>query len=102
MNIDDIQARLEELATELWTPDHEARELRDQIAATYRRTRGGIFAIDLEDAAGIDERNRLRAVLDENCHRYGKMRAERSRLQSELRRLTRGDESPAKPRRRAA
>lgn len=102
MTIDDIQQRLEEIATELWAPDHEARELRDQIAATYRRTRRGLFAIDLEDAGGIDERNRLRAILDENGHRFCALRAERKRLQSELRRLTRPESTIARPGRRAA
>lgn len=102
MTIDDIQLRLEELATELWEPDREARDLRDLIAATYERTRAGLYRIDLNDAAGIAERNRLRAILGENSHRYGAMRAERKRLQSELKRLTRAENAPAKQGRRAA
>lgn len=101
MSIDDIQLRLEQLFTELWAPDQEAHALRAAIAATYPRN-GRMLRIDLNDAAGIAERRRLYAILDENSHRYGKLRAEQHRLQSELRRLTKQESAPPKKGRAAA
>ncbi|MFN3891977.1 MAG: hypothetical protein ACK4MV_16400 [Beijerinckiaceae bacterium] len=98
MTIDEIELALDDIARELWEPDHERAELRARLEATYRRGRSGVFVIELDAAAAIDERNAIRALLDENGHRYRALRAERDRLRSELRRIQRQHAEPAKGR----
>lgn len=95
---DDIEARLEAICADLFEPDHELRALQAEILATYPRGRGGIPMIDLSDADAIARRRALHARADENRFAWGRLRAERARLQSELRRLQRAEDAPKRGR----
>ena len=90
-SLPEVVQRLRALDRELAAPDVELRKIVNDILRTYPR-RNGVIHLDLTDAEAIERRRLLRTQMDENNFKFGRARAERSRLIAPKRALTKGAE----------